>query len=113
MADVPAGSPSVETDMAQTVERVRDAVRRHTTRFEHAIPLIASENLLSPYAKELLISDFHSRYAEGLPGERYYEGNEQVDAVETLCLDLARRLFRCSFADVRPTSIDIRSSSHA
>jgi len=104
MADVPAGSPPVETDMAQTVERVRDAVRRHTTRFEHAIPLIASENLLSPYAKELLISDFHSRYAEGLPGERYYEGNEQVDEVETLCLDLAKRLFRCSFADVRPIS---------
>ncbi len=90
--------------MAATVERVRDAVRRHSTRFERAIPLIASENLLSPYAKELLISDFHSRYAEGLPGERYYEGNEQVDEVETLCLDLAKRLFRCSFADVRPIS---------
>jgi len=90
--------------MAATVERVRDAVRRHSTRFERAIPLIASENLLSPYAKELLISDFHSRYAEGLPGERYYEGNEQVDEVEILCLDLAKRLFRCSFADVRPIS---------
>ncbi|HLY77257.1 MAG TPA: serine hydroxymethyltransferase [Thermoplasmata archaeon] len=95
---------SVEGEMAATVERVRDAVRRHSTRFERAIPLIASENLLSPYAKELLISDFHSRYAEGLPGERYYEGNEQVDEVEILCLDLAKRLFRCSFADVRPIS---------
>jgi glycine hydroxymethyltransferase len=90
--------------MAVTVTRIRDAVRRHSKRFEHAIPLIASENLLSPYAKELLISDFHSRYAEGLPGERYYEGNEQVDEVEEICLALAKRLFRCSFADVRPTS---------
>jgi glycine hydroxymethyltransferase len=79
-------------------------VQRHSARFERAIPLIASENLLSPYAKELLISDFHSRYAEGLPGDRYYEGNEQVDEVETLCLELARRRFRCSFADVRPIS---------
>jgi glycine hydroxymethyltransferase len=104
MPATPNGEPSVEGEMAQTVERVRDAVRRHSTRFERAIPLIASENLLSPYAKELLISDFHSRYAEGLPGERYYEGNEQVDEVETLCLDLAKRLFRCSFADVRPIS---------
>jgi glycine hydroxymethyltransferase len=51
-----------------------------------------------------MISDFHSRYAEGLPGERYYEGNEQVDEVEEVCLALAKRLFRCSFADVRPTS---------
>jgi glycine hydroxymethyltransferase len=91
-------------EMAGVVAQIRRTVRIHSTRFEHAIPLIASENLLSPYAKELLISDFHSRYAEGLPGDRYYEGNEQVDQVENLCLDLARRLFRCTFADVRPTS---------
>ncbi len=98
------GADESTADWAATVERVRDAVRRHSARFEHAIPLIASENLLSPYAKELLVSDFHSRYAEGLPGERYYEGNEQVDEVERICLDLAKRLFRCSFADVRPIS---------
>ncbi len=104
MADPSINDRAVEGDMARAVEQVRDAVRRHSARFERAIPLIASENLLSPYAKELLVSDFHSRYAEGLPGERYYEGNEQVDEVETLCLDLARRLFRCSFADVRPIS---------
>jgi glycine hydroxymethyltransferase len=90
--------------MAAAVQKVRDATRRHSTRFEQAIPLIASENLLSPYAKELLISDLHSRYAEGLPGDRYYEGNEQVDEIENQCLELARRLFRCSFADVRPIS---------
>jgi glycine hydroxymethyltransferase len=90
--------------MAGAVRKVRDLARQHSERFERSIPLIASENLLSPYAKELLISDLHSRYAEGLPGERYYEGNEQVDEIENLCLDLARRLFRCSFADVRPIS---------
>jgi glycine hydroxymethyltransferase len=90
--------------MAAVVAQIRRTVQVHSKRFEHAIPLIASENLLSPYAKELLISDFHSRYAEGLPGERYYEGNEQVDEVENVCLDLARRLFGCSFADVRPIS---------
>jgi glycine hydroxymethyltransferase len=90
--------------MAGVVRKIRETVRAHSVRFERAIPLIASENLLSPYAKELLISDLHSRYAEGLPGDRYYEGNEQVDEVENLCLDLARRLFRCSFADVRPIS---------
>ncbi len=95
--------PPVE-EMARVVGEVRAIAREHSTRFEHAIPLIASENLLSPYAKELLISDLHSRYAEGLPGERYYEGNEDVDRIENLCLDLARRLFRCSFADVRPIS---------
>ena len=100
----PSGPPEAGAEWAATVERIRTAVKRHSTRFEQAIPLIASENLLSPYAKELLVSDFHSRYAEGLPGERYYEGNEDVDEVENICLDLARRLFRCSFADVRPIS---------
>ncbi len=102
-----SAAPSLATspgEMAWTVGQVRALARQHSERFERSIPLIASENLLSPYAKELLISDFHSRYAEGLPGERYYEGNEQVDEVETLCLNLARRLFRCSFADVRPIS---------
>ncbi len=91
-------------EMAAAVRRVRDLTREHSQRFERSLPLIASENLLSPYAKELLISDLHARYAEGLPGERYYEGNEQVDRIEELTLDLARRLFRCSFADVRPIS---------
>ncbi len=97
-------TPPLPGEMAQTVSMIRESVKRHSSRFEHAIPLIASENLLSPFAKELLVSDFHSRYAEGLPGERYYEGNEQVDEVERICLDLAKRLFRCSFADVRPIS---------
>ena len=101
---MPESDNGVRDEMAAAVRQVRSTVRAHSTRFEHAIPLIASENLLSPYAKELLISDLHSRYAEGLPGERYYEGNEQVDEVENLCLDLARRVFRCSFADVRPIS---------
>jgi glycine hydroxymethyltransferase len=95
---------ATQEEMARTVQRLRETVRAHSKRFEAAIPLIASENLLSPYAKELLISDFHSRYAEGKPGERYYEGNEQVDEVERTCLALARRVFRCSFADVRPIS---------
>ncbi len=100
---VPAGAPA-PGEMASAVRTVRDLARQHSARFERSIPLIASENLLSPYAKELLVSDLHSRYAEGLPGERYYEGNELVDRIENLTLELARRLFRCSFADVRPIS---------
>ncbi|MFZ0891053.1 MAG: serine hydroxymethyltransferase [Thermoplasmata archaeon] len=101
---LPRAAAPAPGEMAEAVRKVRETTRRHSARFERAIPLIASENLLSPYAKELLISDLHSRYAEGLPGERYYEGNEQVDEIELQCLELARRLFRCSFADVRPIS---------
>lgn len=93
-----------EAEMRASVEKVRSATRAHSKFFEESLPLIASENLLSPYAKEMLISDLHSRYAEGLPGERYYEGNRWVDEIEVECLALARRLFRCNFADVRPIS---------
>ena len=91
-------------DMEAAVKRIRKSVQEHSIWFEKSLPLIASENLLSPYAKEMMISDFHSRYAEGLPGERYYQGNQWVDEVEIECLKLARQLFKCDFADVRPIS---------
>jgi glycine hydroxymethyltransferase len=83
---------------------VREQVKEHNKWFEESIPMIASENLMSPLAKEMMISDFHDRYAEGLPGKRYYRGNIYVDKVELKCIELAQRIFRCKFADVRPIS---------
>jgi glycine hydroxymethyltransferase len=83
---------------------IKDQVKAHTKWFEESLPMIASENLMSPLAKEMMISDFHDRYAEGLPGKRYYQGNIYVDKVELKCLELARRIFKAKFADVRPTS---------
>ncbi|MCJ7516701.1 MAG: serine hydroxymethyltransferase [Methanomassiliicoccales archaeon] len=83
---------------------IRNQVKAHNRWFEESLPLIASENLLSPLAKEMMVSDFHDRYAEGMPGKRYYQGNKFVDRVEIRCMELAQRLFKCSFADVRPIS---------
>ncbi len=83
---------------------IRDQVQKHNKWFEESLPMIASENLMSPLAKEMMISDFHDRYAEGLPGKRYYNGNIYVDQVEMRCLELAKRIFKCQFADVRPIS---------
>ena len=88
-------------DLAQSV---RELTRKHSAWFKDSIPLIASENVMSPAAREVLNSDLSNRYAEGLPGKRYYQGNIYVDQIETICEDLAREVFACRFADVRSTS---------
>jgi glycine hydroxymethyltransferase len=85
-------------------EFIRERVQRHNAWFRDSIPLIASENVMCPLAKEMMISDFADRYAEGLPGKRYYEGNLFVDEVEEKVEELARKVFRCRLADPRPIS---------
>ncbi len=83
---------------------IREKVKEHTSLFKESIPLIASENLISPITKEMIISDLNNRYAEGLPGHRYYQGNRIVDEIEIKTEDLVRRLFDAKQADVRPIS---------
>jgi len=88
----------------ETVQSLRDITRRHNKWFSDSLPMIASENLLSPLAWEVMTSDLHNRYAEGLPHKRYYQGNVFFDQIEEACESLARDLFRCGFADVRSTT---------
>lgn len=85
-------------------EKIRGLIRRHHRVFRRSIPLIASENVTSPAVREVLISDFSHRYAEGWPGERVYAGCKYIDEVELICQNLMKKLFRVEFADVRPTS---------
>jgi glycine hydroxymethyltransferase len=86
------------------VEYIRKQAMNNNEFFAHSLPMIASENVLSPLCREMLLTDFHGRYAEGTPGNRYYEGCKYFDLVEVKAMELARKLFRCSYADVRPTS---------
>lgn len=83
---------------------IRNQAKLNNQLFADSLPMIASENVLSPLCKELLISDFHGRYAEGTPGNRYYEGCEFFDNVERKGIELAKTLFNCSYADIRPTA---------
>jgi glycine hydroxymethyltransferase len=83
---------------------IRQKAMEHTELFRNSIPLIASENLMSPLTKEMVISDFNNRYAEGLPGHRYYQGNGIVDEVEIRVEELVKKLFNSKQADVRPIS---------
>jgi glycine hydroxymethyltransferase len=88
----------------ELAQSIRETTRRHNDWFKNSIPLIASENVLSPVAREVMNSDLHNRYAEGLPGKRFYQGNLYFDEIETMCEDLARDVFKCRFADVRSVS---------
>ena len=73
-------------------------------RQRDGLELIASENLASPAVIAAMGSILTNKYAEGLPGKRYYGGCEHVDALEQLCIDRAKALFGAEFANVQPHS---------
>jgi glycine hydroxymethyltransferase len=96
--------PRIVPSAKELAQSVRTLTREHNQWFKESIPLIASENVLSPTAREVLNSDLNNRYAEGLPFKRFYQGNIYVDQIETICEDLAKDVFSCKFADVRSIS---------
>jgi len=71
---------------------------------EQTINLIASENVLSARARAVMGSDFAHRYAEGHPGERYYQGTDKIDEIETRVKQHLKSLFSCRYAEVRSIS---------
>lgn len=85
-------------------KEILSMLKTHNQWFANSIPLIASENIPSPAVREAIVSDFGNRYAEGWPGERVYAGCVYIDKVEFRCMELAKKLFRAEFADVRPIS---------
>ncbi|MBA3672579.1 MAG: serine hydroxymethyltransferase, partial [Gemmatimonadaceae bacterium] len=74
------------------------------TRQRDGLELIASENFVSPAVLEAMGSPLTNKYAEGLPGKRYYGGCEVVDKVEQLAIDRAKQLFGADHANVQPHS---------
>src|SRR5882724_3455722 len=80
------------------------AIRGELGRQRHEIELIASENIVSRAVLEAQGSVLTNKYAEGLPGRRYYGGCQFVDVVENLAIQRVTKLFGCSFANVQPHS---------
>ena len=74
------------------------------TRQKDGLELIASENFASPAVIAAMGSILTNKYAEGLPGKRYYGGCQCVDELETLCIERAKKLFGAEFANVQPHS---------
>ena len=77
---------------------------RELDRQEDGIELIASENFASAAVIAAMGSILTNKYAEGLPGKRYYGGCQFVDELESLCIERAKKLFGAEFANVQPHS---------
>ena len=79
-------------------------IAEETRRQSEGLELIASENFVSPAVLEAMGSSLTNKYAEGLPGKRYYGGCEVVDKVEQIAIDRAKQLFGADHANVQPHS---------
>jgi glycine hydroxymethyltransferase len=78
------------------------AITQENARQEHHIELIASENYASPAVMAAQGSQLTNKYAEGLPGKRYYGGCEFVDIAEQLAIDRVKKLYGADAANVQP-----------
>lgn len=81
-----------------------ELIDRERERQEHGLELIASENFVSKQVMKAMGSVLTNKYAEGLPGKRYYGGCEVVDEVENLAIDRLKELFGAAWANVQPHS---------
>lgn len=84
--------------------QIFDLIAKEQHRQESGVELIASENFVSPQVMEAAGSVLTNKYAEGLPGKRYYGGCEVVDQVEQIAIDRAKELFGASWVNVQPHS---------
>jgi glycine hydroxymethyltransferase len=83
---------------------IAELIEEEIERQNDGLELIASENFVSPAVMEAMGSPLTNKYAEGLPGKRYYGGCEVVDKVEQLAIDRAKQLFGAEHANVQPHS---------
>ncbi len=79
-------------------------IKNEEQREREMIGLIPSENHISPEVSEVLSSCLSSKYSEGYPGKRYYEGNQIIDELENLAIQRMEELFGVPFANVQPYS---------
>ncbi len=90
--------------LTKTDPAVAAILQRELQRQRDHLELIASENFTSPAVLAAQGSVLTNKYAEGLPGKRYYGGCEFIDQVEQLAIDRAKQLFDCAHANVQPHS---------
>ena len=84
--------------------KIAAAIEKESARQARGLELIPSENYASAAVREANGSILTNKYAEGYSGKRYYGGCENVDSVETLAIERAKKLFNCHFANVQSHS---------
>ena len=102
-----SASPSADlftVSLQDSDPEIAEAIRRELGRQRDEIELIASENIVSRAVLEAQGSVLTNKYAEGLPGRRYYGGCQFVDVAETVAIERVTKLFGCAFANVQPHS---------
>jgi len=86
------------------MDEVFGLIGQEEKRQQETLTLIPSENYASRAVREAMGSVFGNKYAEGYPGKRYYQGNSEVDKLENLCRDKAKKIFGVPFVNVQPLS---------
>jgi glycine hydroxymethyltransferase len=90
--------------LAKVDPEILDVLKKETRRQAEGLELIASENFVSEAVLEAMGSPLTNKYAEGLPGKRYYGGCQYVDVAETLAIERTKALFGCEAVNVQPHS---------
>ncbi len=97
-------SAPINNLLAESDPDVSAIIERERLRQNEGLELIASENFVSPAVMEAMGNVMTNKYAEGLPGKRYYGGCKHVDEVEILAIERAKELFGAKWANVQPHS---------
>ncbi len=90
--------------LSKTDPEIYEVLQQETQRQAEGLELIASENFVTEAVMEAMGSPLTNKYAEGLPGKRYYGGCQFVDVAERLAIERTKKLFGCEAANVQPHS---------
>lgn len=103
MTDMPGAWKPADETLAKA-NAVMEATKASGDLYRNGLGMIASENIISPMVQKIVSSDLHGRYAEGLPGKRYYQGCDDFDTIESLGISAAKQVFGAQFANIQSTS---------
>ncbi|MEM4268392.1 MAG: serine hydroxymethyltransferase [Candidatus Woesearchaeota archaeon] len=92
------------TNLSETDEEIAGLITKEIERQEFGLEMIPSENFISKAVMQALGSVLNNKYSEGYPSKRYYGGNQNIDAIESLAIERAKKLFGAEHVNLQPYS---------